>query len=129
MKFSIYRILKRLWAQKVIYFIIAIQLAIGTSLLCFSFNKYFAEKVKFNEISRSISSSSTLIDANSADKAAQTQEAVTFKDYTELKDIYKDKASLKYSLIGNINFMHLAKDKLNNVVMQINVIFISNEEL
>lgn len=129
MEFSIYRVIKRLWKQKIIYIIIAIQLAIGASILCFSFNQYFVEKTKFDALAQNLAKVSYIIDAYRLQGAPPRQEAITYKDYLALQELYKSKASLRYSLIGSANFLRIVEGKREAELQTINVVFMCREEL
>lgn len=129
MKFSFYRIKKRLWSQKIIYVVIAVQLAIGASLLCFSFNQYFVEKGKYDKLAKSLTKDRILIDYNQQNPLSKQGEAITAEDYKVLRERYQDQAVLEYRFLGNLSFLRLEKGKKESELQTLTLVFLSKEEM
>lgn len=129
MRYSVYRTLKKLWSKKVIYIIMASLLAIGVSLFCQSFNKYFIEKNNFNLLVDGLTDVSATVDANLVSQNLPKSEAVSYKDYIYLKELYSEKADFKYRLIGKLQFVWRENEKNNSQFADFNVVFIDKEEM
>jgi len=129
MNYSLYRIMKKIWAKKVIYIIIAVLLAIGVYLFCQSFNRYFIEKDRFDLLVKDLTKVSAVIDTNLVSTRIPEKEAITYEDYIHLKSLYSNKASFKYSLIGKVDFLWLENKENEPKLITFNVVFTDKDEI
>lgn len=130
MKYSFFRVRKRLTHRIIIYFLLILQIAIGIAVMTSSLNQYFLEKDKFNKFTQEITNNTTMIESNPVSTSAQNKEAISYSDYLFLEKEFSHGLSLQYSQIGRISFMYNAlKEVEESGIATIQIIFIGNEEM
>lgn len=128
MLFSIFRVLRRCRHHLPLYILLALQIAFGSALMIYSLNSYFMEQHRFEELTRQMAAQTTMIETTVVKEAGKNKESIRFEDYEWLKKNFEDQLILYYSQAGDLRFLTWQKEKEETQLLNIQLIFISEEE-